>query len=275
MPPYDRHAYVDEEPSRVMRYQGGQVTLAEGHVWHRPHGTHTRGYIVGPSRSSGPNPTSYKVKTVFSCNPFLPIVAVPEDMTTHDMDGRNGLRWDMLRFEHETQQHPGISFAACGQEGHYDQPRQYVAGRSPSWIPGLVPEIYRSQRPVPDSRGLSGDLPLLLALMSFFPQRSTPHDLRMERVFYSRHALWRNRCWCIEPMARPQGCKSPCPSRVHAALSPPATKLRRVPVADSRCEDTPHGFLVQVCLDNVYNPGGSTLEAMRAFEKSIIVRDER
>ena len=39
------------------------------------------------------------------------------------------------------------------------------------------------------------------------------------------------------------------------------------------CEGTPNGFLVHICLDNVYNPGGSTVESMRAFEESVIVHD--
>lgn len=35
----------------------------------------------------------------------------------------------------------------------------------------------------------------------------------------------------------------------------------------------PRGLLVQVSLDDVYNPEGSTVEAMQAFEESVIVND--
>ncbi|MBE3050243.1 hypothetical protein IMZ48_48655 [Candidatus Bathyarchaeota archaeon] len=207
LPPNDRRAYAGEEPSRVMRYRDGRVTLAEGYDWHRPHGLHTRGCIFRPSGLEGPRPNRYKTQTVFSCNPFLPIVATPADMMAHDMDSHNGPQWDLLRFEHDPR-HPGVSFAAYGQEGRHESPRQYVAGVGPSWIPSLVPESYLNPYNDSDSRGLGGDLPLLLALMSFGHRWTTRHDARMEEVFYGRDALWRDRRWWGDPEVRPEGCKS-------------------------------------------------------------------
>lgn len=201
LPPCDRDAYSREEASSVMRYRDGRVTLAEGYFWSRPNGWHTHGYIYGPSQSAA---QPYKVRTVFSCNPFVPIVTVIDDMTTRNVRQYDGPDWELLRFDHDPSTYPGVSFATCGQDG----PRQYVAGSNPSWIPSLVPASYMSPFQAHQSQGLGGDLPLILALMSFWHPWNTDHHERMEEVFWGRRPLWRDRLWGGNPRDGPQGCKS-------------------------------------------------------------------
>lgn len=217
LPPCDKRAYSRETASRVMRYKDGRVTLADGYYWCRPKGWHTDGYIFGPSEAAIQQPTRYKVQTVFSCNPFIPIVTIKADMTTCNIDKYKGPNWELLRFEHRSNTYPGVSFAT-GREG----PRQYVAGSSPSWIPSLVPTSYLSPFDEQDSQGLGGDLPLVLALMSFWYPWGMDHHERMERVFHGRQALWRDRSWRVaDPEYGPSGCKSPVPHRTRrAALLP-------------------------------------------------------
>jgi hypothetical protein len=58
----------------------------------------------------------------------------------------------------------------------------FVAGDAPSWVPGLVPAVYRNTRPgVGPSRGLSGELPIVVALMGFHGRPGRASD-----VFQSR-----------------------------------------------------------------------------------------
>lgn len=209
MPPDRRQAYADEEPSKVMRYRNGQVTVDDNYGWYRRRGFFNSGEIAWRSPSGLQTPRLYKARTIFSCNPFLPIIAAPDDMTTRDIDDANGPRWQALRFEHD-REYPGLSFAAFGEHGMHYGTRQYVGGLNPSWIPSLVPETYKSPYSLPESEGLGGDLPLILALMSFWPHWDMDHDRRMREVFYGHGALWRDRIWGAEPRHRPQGCKSPC-----------------------------------------------------------------
>lgn len=187
-----------------MRYQDGRVNVADGHVWHRPEGFHTPGYVFGSSQPGARQPTPYKVQTVFSCNPFLPIIAAPDDMTTCDIDRLDGPQWGLLRFRHGGVKRPGVSFATRGQDG----PFQYVAGSNPLWIPSLVPQSYLTPCDAPASQGLGGDLPLILGLMSFWPPWNIEHEARMEQVFYGRHALWRDHFWRGDPRYGPKGRKS-------------------------------------------------------------------
>lgn len=192
-----------------MRYKDGRVTLADGYFWERPNGWHTPGFICGPSQSAEQQPIPYKVQTVFSCNPFIPIITINDDMTTRNVDQYHGPKWELLRFEHDTNTYPGVSFATCGHDG----PRQYVAGSNPSWIPNLVPASYLSPFSAQQSQGLGGDLPLILALMSFWHPWSMDHHERMEGVFYGRRPLWKDRFWRADPRDGPEGCKSLVPHR--------------------------------------------------------------
>lgn len=53
-----------------------------------------------------------------------------------------------------------VNFNSCGAP--------FATGRDASWMPSLVPSVYRNTSPLArPSRGLSGELPIILALMGF------------------------------------------------------------------------------------------------------------
>ncbi len=61
----------------------------------------------------------------------------------------------------------------------------WVAGKDSSWIPSLVPAVYRNTDPsaVP-SRGLSGDLPIILALMGFHGRPGRASDVFSSQTWH-------------------------------------------------------------------------------------------
>jgi hypothetical protein len=112
----------------------------------------------------------------------------------------------MLRFYHPERGNParGVSQATVGGGGH-----AYVAGRNPGWIPNLVPSTFKhprehhaddpaaGERPPPRSRGLGGELPVVLGLMTFAAGGGgvSDHQSAVSRAFLGHNAYWRGGTW--------------------------------------------------------------------------------
>ena len=152
----------------------------------------------------------YKTQSVFSCSAHLPLIVLQGDASLGSVmrrrcacDERHGDRysWNLLHFDRRD----GRSIATSNCQG---QP--YVGGRNPSWVPALVPAVFASSLPAgedgadePPSRGLAGELPIVIALMAF---HSTPGHA--SDVFAD--GLWDRNRW-LGPTTPPIGCTSPFP----------------------------------------------------------------
>ncbi|RFU76168.1 hypothetical protein TARUN_6073 [Trichoderma arundinaceum] len=244
IPPTEPSGYEREIPSRVMRYENGQVTEAFGDRWAREGpqgGTWPPGRVCATDAHGREcHPTMYKQMAVFSCNPLLPIVVVNGD----PLSAAEKLARSPLLFFHPPSQ-PGVSQAVHPDSlmDHGPPECKYVAGASPSWIPSLVPETYRNPHNVVPSVGLAGELPIVLGLMAFSLPTEGEAEESVTRTFLS--GLWQNGQW--HHTGAPQGY----------ALS---------------ASDHPRGFLIAIFYDpkNPY----STQESISNMERnSVIVRD--
>ncbi|UNI19460.1 hypothetical protein JDV02_005642 [Purpureocillium takamizusanense] len=233
LPPKDLFGYSTEYPSRVMRYYDGAVTPADDYIWYRPNWNQP-GYILQDAGDGVMiHATDVSSRAVFACNPHLPIVVIPEDPTTNVLSNQKKIM-HALHFAH-THNAEGISFATMGMDHvppSWDMLVRHLNGRGSRLIPSLVPPTYApSSPPARQSRGLAGDLGVLLGMMAFSREN-------VDEVFLGRHALWRSRVWL-------GGDRSP--------------KLYPKDVVTP-----PVGFLVVICLDPE-NPE-STPERLHDFQ---------
>ncbi|KAK4139218.1 uncharacterized protein C8A04DRAFT_40894 [Dichotomopilus funicola] len=229
IPPQDAAAYTDELVGTVFRYQNGHVSPAQGYFWHRPAMGH-KGYIVrlDPDGSVTGYPGEYKAQTVFACSSLLPMIVTNSDASlgsasmwqtqacaacSPQYQNQEYTRWWHLHFTQGDSQGSGISSVNSVASGC-----PYVVGKDAAWIPSLVPSAYRntSVNAVP-STGLSGDLPIILALMGFHGALGRASD-----VFH--HQKW--------SMGRWNGG-----GRASSYLP--------------RSGESPRGLFVQVCADNL------------------------
>lgn len=216
LPPQHPSDYTDEIQSRVMRYANGRVEEAPGYQWMRPekgaegvlwwdravdeYGERTR----DPQTGQYWHPEKYKSFGVFACNPLLPIMVAdvdPLEMPTHS-------KWQLLQLFHPRDLE-GLTQVATEDSDMGRREGQvgpglvrYAAGHRASWIPGLLPSVYR--RPWSDIRstGLGGELPIVLGLMAF--SDGGPAD----ETFLGRrghHGRWQSHRWMHE--GPPTGCK--------------------------------------------------------------------
>ena len=202
LPPRSCYGYTNEHASRVMRYQAGQVTEAREYQWYRQ-GLCQPGYCFSLAQQQPV--TCYSDLGVFSCGPHLPIVLMRGDPMTI-VDGKEAMH--ALRFFHPPagSELRGVSQAtwADGNMPPGGFPVRYVAGRDPSWIPSLVPKTFRNPAAGVSSRGLGGELPVVLGLMAFSEAGG-----RADEVFLGRNGhrgRWRDRVWMNSH--EPQRCMS-------------------------------------------------------------------
>ncbi|CAF3651745.1 unnamed protein product [Fusarium graminearum] len=199
IPPRLPSQYSGEIPSKVMRYRNGDITEAPDFYWLRdtnsgPHGQLLRldgqgGHVLDQSNMIYTG-DEYKTFGVVACNPLLPIM-----VAEHDPLVSSG-HWDLLRIFHPTNR-PGLSQVATDNSrmGAGGGPVPYVAGSSPSWMPGLVPRTYRSPRSgAPRSAGLGGELPIILGLMALNAPRE-PGNTSVHNVFLGHNRIWRHGQW--------------------------------------------------------------------------------
>ncbi|KAK3291736.1 uncharacterized protein B0H64DRAFT_407919 [Chaetomium fimeti] len=214
MPPQHAGAYVGELVGTVFRYRDGVVAPAHGYLWHRPT-LNTEGRIVriNPAGVIDGWPAVYRAQTVFACSPLLAMIVTDGDASLghtfprrmcscagkyissaggggggsgggggggsglyEDEDDERCSTWSHLHFVGGDERR-GVSYVNSYASGD-----PFVAGEAPSWVPALVPGVYRNTRPgVGPSRGLSGELPIVLALMGFHGRPGRASD-----VFQSR-----------------------------------------------------------------------------------------
>ncbi|KAL7823739.1 hypothetical protein V8C26DRAFT_1799 [Trichoderma gracile] len=202
-PPAEPRGFEREITGTVMRYHNGQVTEARGYRWLRGEFEATRnawppGNLYRYDLNDSPMLTDdmnfqcaevYKQLAVFSCNPLLPIAVLVGDPLSAISLARVPLLF------HHPEHQPGVSHAvhpdSLAREGGVMC--KFVAGASPSWMPSLVPKTYRNPYEPGPSRGLSGELPIILGLMAFSEARSEGEDVA-RRIFLEENR-WRNGEW--------------------------------------------------------------------------------
>ncbi|RSL64712.1 hypothetical protein CEP54_004535 [Fusarium duplospermum] len=226
--------YSGEYPSKVMRYSNGEVSEALGYYWYRPEEggagylmrlDHSGQYVMDPETGECFCATEYKTFSVAACNPLLPIMVVDQDPLTDATGG-----WELLRIFHPRDNRIGLSQVVTLESpmGDGGAPVRYVAGRSPSWMPSLLPRTYRSpSRDPPESRGLGGELPIILGLMALSPRKDASGNESTNQLFLDRN-LWRHNEWRYNdaPKGYPDTAQDdPCAFLVKVFLDPqnPAT----------------------------------------------------
>lgn len=236
------------------------------------------GYIVriGAGGEITGYPATYKTQTVFACSPLLPVIVAEGDaslgytalrqmcqcggngngngslyrgVVEDDDDNDAYTRWSQLHFERRE----GVSFVnaiSCGAT--------FVAGRDAAWIPSLVPAAYQNNSPSAEpSRGLAGDLPIILALMGFHGQPGRASD-----VFFDQK--WLRGRWRGSSRASAYRTLTMLPLPLGSAGR---TDTRLVP----RVGENPRGLLAQLCADNLV-PG---MEDSEEFQQACLaaIRD--
>ncbi|KAI1733512.1 hypothetical protein F4680DRAFT_454887 [Xylaria scruposa] len=240
MPPECALDYEGERQGAVWRYCDGVIERAQGYDWGRDYEVHPvtglmpEGSIDLVDRDGvrWPMP-EYKKFTVFNCWGPLPCVYVKGDVLSMLIGPYgNGDCWRTMSFERHDNNSAITRIAESGNA-------QTVAGRNPSWMPSLVPEMFRSlEGNAPPSEGLGGELGVILGQMALAESHS-----RTDKPFEGQ--WWHHRRW------RPQ--------RAKPELNDP-TDLR--------------GVLVVICLDSYENEEGSTAGRLRSFEEQgVIVRE--
>ncbi|GAP91386.1 hypothetical protein SAMD00023353_6300290 [Rosellinia necatrix] len=257
VPPSDPGDFEEEQAGRVFRYRDGVVSPASGYEWRRPAGVDSTtgfrraGAIVHLRRRHGggggggtwpyyraPHRTpmpAYSEFTVFHCWGALPCVYAATDATVCPVS------WDAMSFR--APEPPSSSSSSSSSSPLLGTthilaagPSEFVAGRGPSWMPMLVHDLFRNPDPTaPLSRGLGGELPVILAQMALSQPRG-----RTDVPFIDR--WWHRGRW------NPRNS---------------GTTIRRP--LDLR------GVLVVVALDRSENPEGSTIAQMEAFENGVVV----
>lgn len=183
-----------------MRYLDGEVSEAVGYHWYRD-SSDAKGYlfrldtsgnyILDPSTDSYMAAQEYKTFAVFACNPLLPIMVTDMDPLVYES------HWDLLRIFHSRGIQSGLSQVVTLQSPMADGqgPVRYVAGKSPSWVPGLIPETYRNPSShAPASLGLGGELPVILGLMALNERPLSRGQNEANEVFLEKQQ-WRNGRW--------------------------------------------------------------------------------
>ncbi|KAK3328621.1 hypothetical protein B0T19DRAFT_195958 [Cercophora scortea] len=252
MPPIRSDAYSLETAGTVFRYADGAVSPAPGYVWLPSNGPSQPGCMafVDDNNMIAGIPKWYKTQSIFACSAHLPIIVAEGDVSLGSWMRRGCTcdavydqtaypRWDMLHFS--SADGSGVSRARIGSLGC-----PYVGGKSPSWIPSLVPRSFKNTRVETQSVGLAGELPIVLALMAFHSAAG-----RASEIFARR--LWWNHRW-VGPTNAPVG----------------------YPLSGG----VPRGFLVNVCLDELDDPTrppeyyAPMVEAIENLEwYGILVRD--
>lgn len=199
-----------------MRYYNGIVEdVSDKFIWHRNVPNQGPGSIIFQDYAGHETEaTIYKTATVFSFHPPTPFAMVNVDASVHTTytkqsipdDERPYPVWEPLQFFHPKGQLKGLSQAvfssSLGMDVAGGSPVNYVAGQNDSWIPNLIPSTHRyPYRYPPRSRGLGGDLTILLGLMAFSPERN-PFQLTVEPALRDQ---WKGKRW--ESTGPPRGCK--------------------------------------------------------------------
>lgn len=272
-PPTTPTAYYDEISSSVMRFWDGyniEVISPDISYCGRDPQTLQGGIFCFNQDRSVFQAETYKTATVCSCHPLMPFAMVQADVMTvqtymadvgHSKDSNT---WQPLLFfspQNDSGRLTGRSqaiFRSNLTDEHLGgDPKTYIAGQHPSWIPSLVPKTYQNQLSPTPSRGLGGDLSILLGLMTFTAAR-VHERTRAEGVFCGPNGRWRNRQWHYNHS--PAGCTS---SRL--VINPTCEVCTNCCIDNRLSSETPQVLIITIALDP-WNPEGSTFEALEDFE---------
>ncbi|KAI0449419.1 hypothetical protein F5B21DRAFT_520203 [Xylaria acuta] len=239
MPPESALDYEGERKGAVWRYRDGVIERAHGYDWDRDYEAHP---VTGLMRQGCINLVDgdgvrwpmpeYKKFTVFNCWGPLPCVYMRGDVLSMLIGPYgDGDCWRVMSFA----RHDNSRITRISEAGNC----QTVAGRNPSWMPSLVPDMFRSlERSAQNSEGLAGELGVILGQMAL-----TEGYSKTDKPFESQ--WWHHRRWRPQK-ARPE-LKDPMDLR---------------------------GVLVVICLDSYENEDGSTVQRMQSFEQQgVIVRE--
>jgi len=210
LPPNVAVGFQAQKPGRAYRWTGGVVQEATEYRWYE-------GWIEGPPPANGTLVTQdnnmlacYKTATVFFCNQFNNFMTTPGDASARNIvDADPEESWHPLTFLHETCEDGYISQVEHGGD------QQYLAAPGGSLVNQLLPQAYdyphipetydyqqgdgdQGYECPPNSKGLAGNLAILIALVAFSCRNS--RDLR--GALTADHA-WHNRRW--DPHNRPSG----------------------------------------------------------------------
>ena len=188
-------------------------------------------------------PVLYRAQTVFACSPLLPMIVTDGDASlgytfprricscNHMYDNEKCSTWSHLHFGgSDDNARREISYVNSYASGD-----PFVAGKDPTWVPSLVPSVYRNTKPsAGPSRGLSGELPIILALMGFHGKPGRASD------------IFRDRKWNLGQWVGSNRASS-------YRVFPPSCTSCRYPANEQvpKSGESPRGLFVQVCADNL------------------------
>ncbi|RWA13583.1 hypothetical protein EKO27_g1518 [Xylaria grammica] len=169
MPPFEPSHYEGEATGTVFRYRDGEIEVARGYYWERDvidldNTARPTGSIYLAGGNDGKDPpwetTKYAQYTVFNCWRPLPCVYMEDDPLCSSI-GPYATGRPLALMSFEEPDITGITHITTGGRS------QVVAGQGPSWMPSLVPEMFRNpDRRAPISRGLGGLLPVIIGQMA-------------------------------------------------------------------------------------------------------------
>ncbi|KAI0141605.1 hypothetical protein GGR57DRAFT_509166 [Xylariaceae sp. FL1272] len=190
VPPNEPSSF-QETPGRVFRYHNGVITPAESYFWYREAGADGYGYrpqgsIYGNDQFAKETYPTIARSTfaVFNCWRPVPCVYVDIDPMSTPMgpERGEGVVWRLMSFLNPDE--TGITRIAV----HGGSP--VASGRGPSWIPCLVPSMFRvldhAPHP-PRSRGLAGCLPVIIGQMALTHGRGHTDFPFMQQTWRHRH----------------------------------------------------------------------------------------
>ncbi|OTB01712.1 hypothetical protein M426DRAFT_211040 [Hypoxylon sp. CI-4A] len=171
IPPDFPFGYTRENPGTVFRFHNGSVFPAPEYVWAPQKLGERRGHVGFYKRPVVDQGgyihrefvplKDYSTRSVFDCGPFLPCIFAHADVTCEYLQSNESPRnrWFALEFKHRGD---GVS------EVTFNGGKKYVAGKNASWVGPLVPRVFENpELPcVEQSRGLGGDLGVILGLMA-------------------------------------------------------------------------------------------------------------
>ena len=166
LPPNDFRGFTGETSGRVFRYSNGFIEEAPDYWWERPQEMDSPGNIVTYDRDETGGCTvdengecnifvtaDFATCVAFDCWRFAPRLFSWVDPFDQD----EAIEWFFPRFL-ESPVNPGVSIV--NGQGY-----RYTIGRNSGW--GVIPQTFNHPSAnAPQSRGLSGDLSLILGLMA-------------------------------------------------------------------------------------------------------------
>ncbi|KAJ9139416.1 hypothetical protein NKR23_g7922 [Pleurostoma richardsiae] len=242
LPPGHPDAYIGEESSLVFKYtsvtpDSCSIQRMPEYSWYRTGRDQPGSICTWDQTGEHISITEYhlyKTCTVFRGWRFLPLMFMYNDATITELD--NSDVGTMLHAVHlrPRDSNPGVSEVVT-------RASLYAAGRSADWIPSLLPLKYANPfADAPHSRGLAGELPVILGLMGLSqpPGQGTIDDAFM-RGFWRDDKKWR------------------CPLTHNQDAIPGP-------------DQDPRALLVQVCFDPE-NPTGSNEQTLSSLEWGQII----